>query len=334
MESASDFRRKLRRAGLTSSIVDAAWPDWWSDEADASESAKIELRFSVARKLGLDPRTLLDDQAPGWIWEDAARFKSFRGDVQGHQPAISSFGMALGRMLLTATEAPLAWLPPGTTAADLRAMLLKTRQTIGLMELLQLAWTLGIPVIHLRTYPLGAKQMSAMSVCIDDRFVILLAKDGQYPAPSAFHLAHELGHIFLNHLTVGQSIVDLGGLGDPDDEEDDEELAADAFAMELLTGETGLQFQISGEGRSPRQLAEQALRAQVEHRIEPGMLALAYGHFTSNWNTAMGSLQYIYSQPYPVWEAVNMIAQRHVQWRNLEDDSESYLRAVMGGLGG
>src|SRR5690606_38991034 len=125
-----------------------------------------------------------DDQAPRWIWEDAARFKSFRGDVQGHQPAISSFGMALGRILLGAAEPIDSEFPSHFGAADLRAMLLRNRPSVGLMELLQLAWSLGIPVIHLRAYPLSAKQMSAMSVCINGRYVIFLAKDSQYPAPS------------------------------------------------------------------------------------------------------------------------------------------------------
>jgi Zn-dependent peptidase ImmA (M78 family) len=335
MESAADFRRRLiRQAGLAPSIVDAAWPDWWSEQADGSESAKTELRFSIARKLGLDPRTLLDDQAPRWIWDDAARFKSFRGDVQGHQPAISSFGMALGRILLRATDSPNIELRGQIGAAQLRALMLQSRPMVGLIELLQLAWGLGIPVIHLRTYPLSAKQMSAMSVCVHDRYAIFLAKDSQYPAPSAFHLAHELGHIFLGHLASGQSIVDLGGLGDPDDEDDDEEHAADAFAMELLTGVPDLRFQIEGEGRGARRLAGQALSVQEEHRIEAGIVALAYGFQTQNWSTAIASLRHVYEQPFPVWQAVNRIAERNILWPDLEDESESYLRAVMGGSNG
>lgn len=335
MESAADFRRRLiRQAGLAPSIVDAAWPDWWSDEADASDSARTELRFSIARKLGLDPRTLLDDQAPRWIWDDAARFKSFRGDVQGHQPAISSFGMALGRILLSATENANVEVPGQVGAAHLRALMLKNRPIVGLIELVQLAWGLGIPVIHLRAYPLSAKQMSAMSVCLNDRFVIFLAKDSQYPAPSAFHLAHELGHIFLGHLAPGQSIVDLGGLGDPDDDADDEERGADAFAMELLTGDSDLRLKIEGEGRGARRLAAQALAVQQQHRIEAGIVALAYGFQTQHWSTAIASLGHIYGQPFPVWQAVNRIAERSIHWPELEDESENYLRAIMGGPNG
>lgn len=336
MESAADFKKRLiRQAGLSSAIVDAAWPEWWSEQADASDSAKTELRFSIARKLGLDPRTLLDDQAPRWIWEDAARFKSFRGDVQGHQPAISSFGMALGRILLAAAEPVDAEFPAHLGPADLRAMLLRNRPIVGLMELLQLAWGLGIPVIHLRAYPLSAKQMSAMSVRINGRFVIFLAKDSQYPAPSAFHLAHELGHIFLDHLAPGQSIVDLGGLGDPEDEDaDDEEQQADAFAMELLTGDPELRLEIEGEGRAARRLAEQARAIEQQYRIEAGVVALSYGFQTTNWATAIASLSHIYQQPFPVWKAVNRIAERNIRWSELEDESESYVRAVMGGSNG
>ncbi|CAD7719740.1 hypothetical protein LMG31886_00490 [Xanthomonas hydrangeae] len=335
MESAVDFRKRLiRQAGLAPSIVDAAWPEWWSEQADTSDSAKTELRFSIARKLGLDPRTLLDDQAPRWIWEDAARFKSFRGDVQGHQPAISSFGMALGRILLGATEHADVELPGQMDAAQLRTLMLQNRRIVGLLELVQLAWGLGIPVIHLRAYPLSAKLMSAMSICLNSRFVIFLAKDSQYPAPSAFHLAHELGHIFLRHLAPGQSIVDLGGLGDPDDDADDEEQQADAFAMELLTGDPRLRLHVEGEGRSARQLAEQARLIQREHRIEAGIVALSYGFQTKNWPTAIASLAQIYEHPFPVWKAVNRIAERNIQWSELDDESESYLRAVMGGNNG
>ena len=335
MESAADFRRRLiRQVGLSPTIVDAAWPDWWSDEAEASDSAKTELRFSIARKLGLDPRTLLDDRAPLWIWDDAARFKSFRGDVQAHQPPISSFGMALGRILLSAADDAHVELSGQISAARLRALMLQNRQAVGLIELLQLAWGLGVPVIHLRTYPLSAKKMSAMSVCLRGRFAVFLAKDSQYPAPSAFHLAHELGHIFLGHLAPGQSIVDLGGLGDPDDDADDEEQQADAFAMELLTGDAELRLQIEGEGRGARRLAEQALAVQEEHRIEAGIVALSYGFQTENWSTAIASLAHIYEKPFPVWQAVNRIAERNIRWSELEDESESYLRAVMGGHNG
>ncbi|GAA0695015.1 RHS repeat protein [Dyella marensis] len=46
-ENAADFKARLiRKAGLSEAAVNAAWPEWWSDAAEASPSASAELRFS------------------------------------------------------------------------------------------------------------------------------------------------------------------------------------------------------------------------------------------------------------------------------------------------
>src|SRR3546814_4976504 len=75
-ESAADFKARLiRRTGLSESAITAAWPDWWSEAAEASPAAQAELRFSLARKLGLDARSLLGEDQPRFIWNDSTRFK-------------------------------------------------------------------------------------------------------------------------------------------------------------------------------------------------------------------------------------------------------------------
>src|SRR4051794_15887231 len=61
-ESAGDLRLRLRRLGLSDDAISAAWPQWWSADAEASPSARAELRFGIARRLGLDPRSLLGEQ--------------------------------------------------------------------------------------------------------------------------------------------------------------------------------------------------------------------------------------------------------------------------------
>jgi len=332
-ESAADFKARLiRRTGLSDSAITAAWPDWWSDAAEGSPAAQAELRFSLARKLGLDARSLLGEDQPRFIWNDSTRFKGFSGDPDAERPVIASFGTALTRMLLQATPAPD--IEPAAKAAELRQMMLAARPNVGLVELMMAAWGLGIPVIHLRVYPLAAKRMSAMSVRVGNRFAILMARDATYPAPLAFHLAHELGHIFLHHLADGHAIVDLGLMEEVTGGNDPEEQAADAFALELLTGRPSLTFQIEGEGRGARQLATEAQRVGATERIEPGTVALAFGYATKRWDTANAALGHIYSQPYDAWRAINQVAMRHLQWDALPDESESFLRAVMGALDG
>lgn len=332
-EGAAEFKARLiRRTGLSDSAITAAWPDWWSDAAESSPAAQAELRFSLARKLGLDARSLIADEQPRFVWDDSARFKGFSGDPNAERPVISSFGTALARMLVQAT--PSVDLTSAPTAADLRQMILAQRPYVGLVELMMTAWGLGIPVIHLRVYPLTAKRMSAMSVRVGDRFAILMARDATYPAPLAFHLAHELGHIFLHHLAEGHAIVDLATLDESPSSTDPEEQAADIFALELLTGRRQLDVRVEGEGRGARRLALEAQRAGAQERIEPGTVALAFGHATQRWDTAMAALGHIYTQPYDAWKAINQVAMRHLQWDALPDESESFVRAVMGAIDG
>jgi hypothetical protein len=333
-ENAADFKTRLTtRAGLSLSAVEAAWPEWWSDAADASPSARAELRFTVARKLGLDARSLLEEGEPRFTWDDSARFKGFSGNLH-ERPVIASFGTALARMLVEATPTPPPSVSSGLTAAQLRRSILANRADVGLIELLMAAWGLGIPVVHLRVYPLTAKRMCAMSVRVGARFAVLIARDATYPSPVAFHLAHELGHIFLDHLSDGRSIVDVEDFGKGTTSADPEERSADAFALELLTGRPRPDLVITGEGRSARQLSSEAKRVGAQERIEPGIVALAYGHATGNWATAIAALGRIYSQPYDVWMAINQLASRQLQWNSLPDESESFVRAVMGAIHG
>src|SRR3712207_2921575 len=122
-DSAPQFRRRLQLLGLSDSVINAAWPSWWSDEADASPSARAELRYSVARKLGLDPRSLLDDdESPQFVWKDVARFKHLTVETDTEMWALTSFGKTLGAMLLSATKASTSI--GGRSAGELRSAIL------------------------------------------------------------------------------------------------------------------------------------------------------------------------------------------------------------------
>jgi len=137
------LRRQLKAIGLSDPAIKAAWPTWWSDDADASPSAVTELRFSLARKLGLDPRSLLaSSDGPKFVWHDETRFKHLAGESETELIAISSFGKALGGMLSVATREPARGI--NVSAAELRRILLETARFVGLSELLSAAWSLAI----------------------------------------------------------------------------------------------------------------------------------------------------------------------------------------------
>jgi hypothetical protein len=323
------FRRRLRAAGFSGTAIDAVWPAWWSDAAEASPSAIAELRFSVARKLGLDPRALSGEQdAPTFVWTDAGRFKHLRAETLFERAALASFGMSVGRVLVDATESSLSI--QGAPAKSLRASILgRTQPFVRLVDLLGLCWSVGIPIVHLRVFPLEAKRMAAMSVRVGDRYAILLGKDATYPAWIAFHIAHELGHIAAGHLRGDTVLVDMEAEGEAK-AEDGEEDASDGFALELLTGSAEPRVVTTAVHPGARQLAQRALQESSGFRIEPGVLALCYGHSTGNWPTANKALKFIYDSERPVWAEVNKVARAQLDPTRVSEDTAGFLEAILG----
>jgi hypothetical protein len=331
-DSTRKLRTRLRRIGLSQPAIDAAWPAWWSDEAELSGSARAELRFSLARKLGLDPRSLLEDSnEPRFVWHDEARFKNLTSEGEPEQSALASFGMALGSVLAggVSSEFRLA----GQPAAGLRGLVLgQGRPFLSLADLLSLSWALGVPVVHLRILPGPNKRMAAMSVKIGGRCAVLLARDSMFPPHAAFYLAHEIAHIALEHLATNSAIVDLepaGAIGRPRDQE---EHAADRYALELLTGMPDPVVLPTGGKYSAKELGRVARSASSGLHIEPGTLALCFGYATMDWATANAAMRYIYSDEKPVWREINQVAVRQLALNEIADDDRRYLLKVLGGV--
>ena len=327
-DDSSQLRWRLRQVGLSDPAINAAWPAWWSDAAEPSASAQTELRFSLARKLGLDPRSLLaDGEQPRFIWRDEARFKHLSGESSLEMSAITSFGTALGRYLIAATTAsPVA---AGWSSASLRSAILRHQPYVRLEDLLVTCWSLGIPTIHLRIFPGERKRMSAMAVRVGSRTAILLCRDSRFPPRLTFYLAHELGHIALGHLSQRPVLVDLDDSDLPSPDGDPEEVAADRFALELLTGRSEPKVLPKG-AYNARELARVALEASGGLRIEPGTLALCFGYSTGDWATASAALQRIYLKPQSVWEVVNQVARHELDLDLIPDDARAYVDAVLG----
>jgi hypothetical protein len=328
-DSAQRLRGRLRGIGLSEPLINAAWPTWWSEAADASASARTELRFSVARKLGLDPHSLLEDSSePRFIWRDEARFKHLAGEGELEKAALTSFGRAVSTLLLPAT--PVFRSIQGTTAAALRKSVLgTTRPFIQLVDMLSLCWAVGIPVVHLRVFPWPQKRMAAMTVRVGDRWTILIGKDSEYPAHIAFYLAHEIAHIALQHISEDQVIVDLE-TDEPLDSKDDEERSADRYALEVLTGTERPTVLPEHERYSARELARVALQSAATLGIEPGTLALCFGYSTNDWAVANAAMPHIYEQAKPVWREINSIAKRELLADRIPDDAVEYLAAILG----
>lgn len=326
-KSTANLRKRLRNAGLSDAAIDAAWPSWWSDEAELSPSARAELQFSIARKLGISPKSLHGDQVE-FIWRDEARFKHLNAKDLEQKATLASYGVALGRLLAQCTEAPNN--KHKISAAELRVAILRNYDYVDLKSLVGTCWALGVPVIHLRVFPLDTKSMHAMAVRSGDRFAILIGRDANYPAPVAFTLAHEFGHIAGGHLSGVEAIVDFEDPAEDVQGGDREEEEADRFALELLTGRPEPDFRTNLQDFNGRQLAQSAVVAGPQYRIEPGTLTLCFAHKTNAWAQANSALRYIYPAPAPAWTYVNQIAAKQIDWSALGHDSADYLANIMG----
>jgi hypothetical protein len=315
---------RLRKAGFSRAAIRAAWPSWWTEEAGETPSGRAELRFALARRLGLEPKPLLGERVE-FVWNDEARFKHLSTHDDAQKAALTSFGMSVGRLLLRATPAG----PTEPIAAEaLRDAIMAGSPFVDLGSLLGTCWALRIPVIHLRVFPLEAKSMHAMVVGVDGRFAILLGRDAAYPAPVAFTLAHELGHVMLGHLADAPALIDLEdpALARDGDEQEEE---ADRFALTLLTGSPEPDIQTDIEHFNAPTLATAVLRASGEYGVEPGTLALCLAHGRGLWPVAMSALGFIYGERKPAWREVNGIADGELDWDALGDEAAHYLRNVM-----
>ena len=329
--SSDGIRRRLRDLGISRNAIDAAWPGWWVPDAEASPSARAELAFSIARRLGLDPRTIVRPAAAiEFSHVTGAQFKHLSGESDLERAGIVSFGLAV-------TSAVLAGAPDaqfqlqGLPAGQLRAILLGDRgRTVNLADLVTLSWAAGIPVLHLRVFPWDRKRMAAMVVRIGGRFATLLAKDSPFPAAIAFYLAHELGHIALGQADEDSALVDLDDDLRRTAEGDGEEADADAYALEVLTGEPRPAILPAGNPRSGSELARVASKSAPSLGIDAGVIAEIYGFSTGEWDITTAALNEIYAGEPPVWQRINETARELLDFEAIPADAAEFLDSVLG----
>ncbi|RNL77590.1 ImmA/IrrE family metallo-endopeptidase [Nocardioides marmorisolisilvae] len=243
------------------------------------------------------------------------------------QAALSSFGRAVGGALMQGVPSVQH---QRFASHEIRESILASSPVVDADSLLVVCWGLGIPVAQLRVFPLNAKRMHAMSVGIDDRAAILLARSESYLAPTAFTVAHELAHIMLGHVDGGEAVVDMEDPLQSADDGDDEEAAADEYALELLTGQSNPSVVADTERFSASQLADAVMAQGPQLQIDPGVLALCAGHATQKWDKAYGALKIIPPGNQDVSSYINELVHREVDWASVADDVQDYLYAVLG----
>ena len=117
--------------------------------------------------------------------------------------------------------------------------------------------------------------MEGMVTFCGGRPVILVTKKAEQPAWMLFILAHEMGHLALRHLDArdGSALVDEKVTEDDDGMVDPQEIAANAYALQLLTGGERGGIQLT-RLMPAEQLAAAAIAFGTSHQIDPGHVIL------------------------------------------------------------
>ena len=314
----------MKETGYNSDYFKAVWPRWWSEESSSDPTAQAELRFSIARRLGLSPRSLLAHKVE-FIWDDKVQFKGLRINSEFENKALVALGRSIARLLIRGVNHDSGSHIFDLSSMDIRKLILDEQQCVNLENLLALYWSLSIPVIQTNLLPLGTKGMDAMVVTESGRFVVILARQSTTSASLAYILAHELGHIKCRHLEEIPIYVDV----DTHKDLDEIEREANCFALELLTGNREIEFDENTYPNNADTLAKAVRKVGYEERIEPGTLALCYGYYTGRWAIATSAVKLLYENEDCSANKINSLALQQLDTSNLSVESLSYLKRVM-----
>lgn len=324
--------KRLEVAGFAGDFVRVCLPDWWDVQAEESDSSWLQLQLGLAQRLSIEPLSLFDENAPLQL-SDVGRPKfKHLALSQAQQRAANGFGSGLARLLLAATPEGAHELP--ASALELRHLLLAGTDEpwVGFGQLLSLCAAFGIPVAHLTAFPAGIKGMAAMTTSVGARGAIFTARKPIHPAQVSFYIAHELGHMALGHVRDGQSIVEALTL-DPEETDDgvapdQEEVEADRFAFELLTGQPVLHVQGPADKGTARELLATAVKTGRALQIDPGLMILCLGRATHRWPLAVTALKMLPDHDVAVTEQINRALRSQLDPEMLSAEDRAYIDAV------
>jgi len=267
----------LGRQGLPRNKLSHIFPEWWTPEIEATPSGAQQAKFYLARALSLRIRPISED--PPRVEFDlpvAHRFKRSAKITDAQIEVAVAIAKSASRIAISALEQE--FLPPPPSAAAIRKFILgKGNNFVGLQQLIDYCWDCGIPVLHLATPLLGAKKMDGIAMSLNGRPSIVLASK-RACGFTLFHLAHELGHIALGHVAANGAIVDDEiKKSDPDVDRDPQEVDADRFAIELLTGNADARIKLAQRYKAPI-LARIAIEYGRNNNIDPTHVVMNCAH--------------------------------------------------------
>jgi hypothetical protein len=319
--------QKIGSVGYTKPYIHSLLPEWWDDAIATTPAGFQQASLIMGRLFSIQPETLWTEAAePLLIVPQGRKFKQ-RTNTQSQELDIAcALARSAACLALKAFKPELA---PGfyPDAAELRQRLLSSGNPwISFQNLLAHCLKSGIPVIFLNHFPGKAKKMAGVSFELDGRPIIVLTQIKPY-GYLLFDLAHELGHITLGHTQGGAWVVDAKIDADSSDEE---EQAANRFALELLTGIPDCKFVPVGRQLDSRQLAIAANRLGEAEQIDPLHITLNYGHSSKQWAVATETVKLIAKNQPTDQQILKQMLLAALDLESIHEDDLMTLNRLMG----
>jgi hypothetical protein len=321
----ADLYTRLREVGFDRAFVlSSVLPDWWEDRLAENKTTRAIAEMLIARQLSFPLQDLGDrDKKLQRHLSEGTRLKKASQSGQDEVAPAVRVAYRVASLLQHAVKGVPAFqgLP---TARTIRQAILGQTAFVDLESLLSFAWTTGIPVAHIARLPKLSKKIAGLAACFEKRPVIVLASGYDAPARLLFHLAHELGHIAMKHIEIGDATVDID-IGQS--ETSTEEQEADRFATELLTGDPETRLAPVRYGLNATQLAHAVISFGNEHRIDPCVAALNYGWAQDRFPVAAAALR-ILQQHVGGKAVVSSALKAHLDTGGLSEDNVQFLTGV------
>ncbi|MEO1390524.1 MAG: ImmA/IrrE family metallo-endopeptidase [Cyanobacteria bacterium J06634_6] len=333
----AELYKRLSKLGLSKKYLRSTiLPDWWTDEVDQTPGVFTQGALYLSRRLNLDIDSLLIEETPRFITSGQPKFKTIDGTCLAELRASESIASCVAETVAAACSQPYQDITQ-LSVSQIRQQILSDRSSVDLVGLLQFCWSQGIPVVHVAQYPSILQRFHGMVTTFQGRPVIVISRRDRSPAWLLFIIAHELGHILCNHLSTDGLIVDQEIQLTSDDAEENE---ANQAAAELLLGRSGISYDVWNKFLKGEVLATKAQQFAQESQNDPGVIAVNIAWNRAQraktkrdsgiaWVTGMKALKILEPNANAPTQ-INQYLFQSIDWDLLREDSQEYLRKMLG----
>lgn len=327
----NDLLARLRSAGFdTAHVRRTLLPPWWDDAVATTEEGVYTALNHVASRLGVSVAVLRGPDPLVLAPKCAVRHKLAKGTSPDEVRLAELLALRVAQAAVGAARADVQLIPDANTVRQL--ILDAGAPWVGFEHLLDWCWANGIVVLHISDFPKQTKKPHGLAAIVNGRPVIVLCWNERRPSWMLFHLAHELGHIALGHVTDGTMLLDEKI--DVESVETDE-VQANAFALTVITGRGDRDLKSTGRWPVTDEMVRAARDYGAKHRIDPGHVALNYAKTMSERTGARffalaGAALREINQGSDAIEMIRDRIMRRLDWDAFHDDERAFVEQLSG----